>query len=879
MNRIHVAYHGSAEGEATKLSQKLQAQGWNVFSSECGNHRSGALSEALLSFAGPTFVLINDGLLHSLNCQHGMLSTYRQIESREHTHAILASSMRNGPGNVQARVLTNLDRVSDVIRYMNYWQNAYLVKRREFGSTSTPESATALAPYREVSQEIGEFLKIVRKQKPHSVYDLIEDDGTLMQSLIGTPPAPIEPASAAVEEPVTSESEPVEELKEVETTPKEIVEERVTPAAEILTGIAAATGAVAVTKAVTEKVTPKVEVEQKTPPPIPPSESVVDPPKDTRDESLIETLIEKSKPEEVAADEQTVEVKESTPPNKIEADYFPESELEVVEEAAPEEPEVSKVVAIEPTSPIVEEVKNEEEEPTLAELVAKKARRSRKENTKQLLLLIEEDELEDAFSFAEYSLGADPGNAQLRYYYAVALLRAEEDEYTDAALYELGKLVKSDFAAEAHLCIGHVALDRRDYGMARRNLEAAYGLNKKVDDELTYRLGALIQDEYFEEPETASKYLKKATKQSTFNKEDAWYRLAQLDLQSDEPKKAKKKLKKVLKEGDKHPFAAYDLATLYLREDDVAKAHKFYLKAINANEELDTEANQAAFSLLRPVIEPEGYDESTGAFEAPVDEAAKVGQLTVLITGASSGIGAATARVFAENGHRLILTGRRVANLRALGSRLNKEFNVPIRLLSFDVTAFEETEQLLSTLPEGWNEIDVLVNNAGKAKGLDFIHQGRIEHWEEMIDTNVKGLLYMIRLVSPKMVERRSGHIINVCSTAGHEVYAKGAVYCATKHAVDAITQGVRLDLHSHGIRVSQVSPAHVEETEFAEVRFDGDSEKAEKVYKDFQPLRASDVAKSIYYIAAQPEHVNVQDVLMLSTQQANSTTIDRSGR
>jgi len=235
--------------------------------------------------------------------------------------------------------------------------------------------------------------------------------------------------------------------------------------------------------------------------------------------------------------------------------------------------------------------------------------------------------------------------------------------------------------------------------------------------------------------------------------------------------------------------------------------------------------------------------------------------------------------VFAEHGHRLILTGRRVANLRSLGASLNKEFNVPIRLLSFDVTAFSETEQLLNTLPEGWNEIDVLVNNAGKAKGLDYINEGRIEHWEEMIDTNVKGLLYMIRLVSPLMVQRKSGHIINVCSTAGHEVYAKGAVYCATKHAVDAITQGARLDLYTHGIRVSQVSPAHVEETEFAAVRFDGDTEKAGMVYENFQPLKARDVAKSIYYIAAQPEHVNVQDVLMLSTQQANSTNIDRSGR
>ena len=521
------------------------------------------------------------------------------------------------------------------------------------------------------------------------------------------------------------------------------------------------------------------------------------------------------------------------------------------------------------------------EEPTLAEIAAEKHKKSRKANTQQLLTLIEEDELNDAYSFAEESLKADPGNAQLRYYYAVALLRAEDDQYINVAVHELEKLTQGDYAAEAMLCLGHISLERRDYGMARRNLEAAYQLNKKVDSEITYRLGALLQDEYYEDLKKAKRYLKKATKKSKFNKDDAWYRLAQIDFQKNKTKKATKKLKAALKENSQHPFAAYDLANLYLQNDNIAKANKYFLKAIYANPELDTEDNQAAFSLLRPVDEPDGFDAKSGKFISPrlSTEAPKVGQLTVLITGASSGIGAATARVFAEHGHRLILTGRRVTKLRNLGAELNKEFNVPVRLLSFDVTAFEETEQLLATLPPGWNEIDVLINNAGKAKGLDFIHEGRLEHWEEMIDTNVKGLLYMIRLVSPAMVKREKGHIINVCSTAGHEVYPKGAVYCATKHAVDAITQGARLDLHRFGIRVSQVSPAHVEETEFATVRFDGDTDKAEKVYEDFQPLRAKDVAKSIYYIAAQPEHVNVQDVLMLGTQQANSTTIDRSGR
>ena len=251
--------------------------------------------------------------------------------------------------------------------------------------------------------------------------------------------------------------------------------------------------------------------------------------------------------------------------------------------------------------------------------------------------------------------------------------------------------------------------------------------------------------------------------------------------------------------------------------------------------------------------------------------------MRVLITGATSGIGRATAFEFARNGHDLILTGRRTDRLNEVSRVLKDQFQVEVQCLTFDVRKMDECQRALEQLGNDVL-IDVLINNAGLAQGLDYIHEADIEDFETMIDTNVKGLLYMTRLVSPGMVERGSGHIINVCSTAGHEVYPRGHVYCATKHAVDALTKGFRLDLHKHGIRVSQVSPAHVEETEFARVRFHGDAEKA-SIYEDFQPLKSSDVAEAIYFIASRPPHVNVQDVLMMGTQQANSTTIDRSGR
>ena len=248
---------------------------------------------------------------------------------------------------------------------------------------------------------------------------------------------------------------------------------------------------------------------------------------------------------------------------------------------------------------------------------------------------------------------------------------------------------------------------------------------------------------------------------------------------------------------------------------------------------------------------------------------------TVLITGSTSGIGLATAREFAAHDYQLILTGRREDRLEQLKEELTNNFPVEVQTLCFDVRNFEECEKAISSITV---PIDILINNAGLARGLDYIYEGNIEHWEEMIDTNIKGLLYITRLISPKMVERKSGHIINLDSIAGKETYPKGNVYCASKYAIDGLTKAMRADLYTHGIRVSMISPGHVEETEFARVRFDWDEERA-SIYKDFNPLTAKDVAESIYFMASRPPHVNIQDIVIMGTQQAGAMLIDRSGR
>lgn len=249
--------------------------------------------------------------------------------------------------------------------------------------------------------------------------------------------------------------------------------------------------------------------------------------------------------------------------------------------------------------------------------------------------------------------------------------------------------------------------------------------------------------------------------------------------------------------------------------------------------------------------------------------------MIALITGATSGIGRATAKIFAENKFDLIITGRRNDRLNALKTELENKHQINVISLCFDIRRQTDTVNAIETLPDDFKKIDILINNAGLAAGLAPIQEGNVDHWERMIDTNIKGLLYITRIVSKLMIANGKGHIINIGSIAGKEAYANGNVYCGTKHAVDALNKGMRIDLLPYNIKVSAINPGMVE-TEFSIVRFDGDENRAKKVYEGLQPLKPEDIAETIFWMASRPEHVNINDIIIMPKVQANSTTVFR---
>jgi NADP-dependent 3-hydroxy acid dehydrogenase YdfG/Tfp pilus assembly protein PilF len=460
----------------------------------------------------------------------------------------------------------------------------------------------------------------------------------------------------------------------------------------------------------------------------------------------------------------------------------------------------------------------------------------------------------------------DPKDVDLRYAFAMMLM----ENNSDIALAKEQLLVayELDYEDEDILfALGAISEIEGDFNAAKSYYEKVILLDLE-HEQAYYRLGSLLANCFENQEFVASSYLQRAISLDDEYSE-AYFEYAKL-LHSyfGKSKKAAKYFKKALKHDRNFAEAHLELANIFIAHHKQDKALYHYEAAIAINERFQTAENDEKYGVQKeePILEA-----------APVIEQKLDNQKTVLITGATSGIGQATAQIFAQNGYRIIITGRRTERLSALQAVLEAEFHVEVLTLAFDVREQKAVEEAINGLSDDWKNIDILVNNAGLAKGFAPINEGELWHWETMIDTNVKGLLYMTRAVSPLMVAQKTGFIINIGSIAGKETYLNGNVYCATKAAVDVLTRSMRLDLYQHNIRVTGIHPGHVE-TEFALVRFDGDEERA-KIYEDFQPLTAADVADTIYYVASRPAHVNVEDVVMWSTQQASATLIDRSGR
>lgn len=498
-----------------------------------------------------------------------------------------------------------------------------------------------------------------------------------------------------------------------------------------------------------------------------------------------------------------------------------------------------------------------------------------------------------------------PENQDLSYHLAL-MLATEADEETEARQI-LNQILKSNPGQQDALFLsGELHLAEGKHAAARENWESLADLNPAYPD-LSQELGLLMVKHYPKEPMAALELLKAATKAESEEAEVYFYygRLAASEMNS--PTKAVKALKKAVELAPDNATAIYELA----RQQHACGHYKVALQNYHRATDLDpkflspenekafappakqkprfmTENEAGALSALKEnIAQLEALIQEREAAAEAADQQAQQALLEArighgklaLISGATAGIGLATAHRLAQDGYRLILTGRRGDRLEAIANELREAHESEILTLTFDVRDAAATQSAIEGLGDDWSAIDVLINNAGKAKGLAPIHEGELEHWNEMIDVNLKGLLYLTRAVTPGMVARKNGFVLNICSTAGKEVYPNGNVYCATKHAVDALTASMRLDLVEHGVKVGQICPAHVEETEFAEVRFDGDKKKAKKVYKDFQPLVASDVAEAVAFMLSRPEHVNVLDIVLQGKQQASSTVIDRSGR
>lgn len=787
-NALTLAFDPRNQPAAQRIGDRLQAAGiqTRAISASSGGFDS-AFAEALRNSDAPVTVLLSDNLLKNVSAMNGFLEATRYLTQSGRWLGVLIEGVDPDTG---AAKLTEIDRMANLLHYLNYWQNAWLdlsARRQDADETIQAAIEPELSATRLIADQIGDLIGLLKEVNCIREPELYANNFAILADRFGLVPQQTTPLQAP-DSPFTAIPTPTSALTpdSLPETPDFSDEETVLPATEI------------------EPIGTTRETNV-----MPPDFEAI-----MRDANF---WIQNGRPEQG---------------------------LEILRLACEEYPDNEDL----------------------------------------------RDAYHEALNLTQENLESTSDNAPMPPEDSPVSLSASEEAAPVAP--PTGGFKESE--TESYIRLGDEAAEKGDYLFAKICWDRALELKPDYPG-LALKMGITTAEHLPQYRETAIHYLKMAREQ---NPDDPAIPLRIARLMRDYPEEYPEALwhYNLSLQADKYQGEAWlEMAELFDKLDMGEKAAVAYKNAANVDPTLATPARNKYFL---GIDEPEpAASEPETKVEAPVDEpqeeemapastpvpqpapASPSERLVVLITGATSGIGRATAEIFAAHGHRVLLNGRRVDRLREMLSDFNERYpQADIAALPFDVCDRNAVSQAFDNLPENWREIDVLVNNAGLAKGLAPIHEGSLEDWETMIDTNIKGLLYVTRCVAPGMVARRKGHIVNTGSSAGKEVYPQGNVYCATKFAVDALTKAMRYDLYRHNVRVSQVSPGHVEDTEFALNRFDGDAERA-NIYADFQPLKASDVAEVIYFIVARPPHVNLQDVWMYGTQQASSMLIDRSGR
>ncbi len=949
----------------------------------------------------PILAFISDNFLKDENCMKDILPTFAELV-RNNRIVVLVTTGKTVSEDGSVRIIpTQFERVSSVIQYMNYWQDQYLESRRMHNNGAL--SAERLNGIREISQQIGDFIRSLRDANYHYFENVVAKNYLLFSQMTGLPQPSEVSDYAAVETTIS-----LQKVAIAPTFTEEIPVEIVIPTVQnIVENTLISTPAeVEIVKEIIEEKT--VEI---------PDNQIVNNINKQGEDDELEAIIEQMPGMDLLRDRPALNDVSLHVPQIDEDDFFDEKPKtssgsnvnQIIDEVMREEDEEEETSHFEsnnngktslqdifkndddddddddefdfneilnkPESNAIENDDDDDDDyefetiPSSANLPeAEMPQMTENQNSVEIIdheddhEEIEEDDdekddeienteaikenisvIEDTESAEENAdneqiteeenatleimkteVEAQPDNLRLRLRYAVALAQLQNN-WQAATKQTTFVLEKDPNNPDANYLLGEMAEVNNDTFLAQTYYEKVANVSPYYPS-IYVKIATLSAANFPEQTKQTKKYFKKAIEADEANTTLLYSYATYLNEKGENAEKAIKYFQKTLKLEPDHSFANYDLALIYYGLGDRYAAQNFYEKAIVNNPEFKTAANDEVFKIT-PILSEERAQEAilagaeldqevvsfnnlvdsvpdspltniekptfaeeisdAVAHTEPIELTKPVPPKTspnpnakiVLITGATSGIGRATAEILAKDGYNLILTGRREERLLEMTAHFNTAYSGTSKALVFDVQNLNEVENAVQSLDNEWINVNILLNNAGLGLGLSPIHEGDIRQWDTMIDTNIKGLLYMTRLIAPKMVENRSGHIINICSTAGKEAYPNGNVYCATKFAVDALTKSMRIDLHQHNIRVSQVAPGAVEETEFSLVRFEGDAARAEKVYQDFQALRASDVAEVLHFIISRPAHVNIQDVLLMGTQQASASIIDRSGR